>query len=80
MRLAWKSFVVALIGCLLAQAQSPASIDPVNAAAAFAEAEKLSAKDDGRLWGKALYGPMLFVEPESRAVVGNEADAGGLLT
>ncbi len=79
MRLAWKSFVVALIGCLLAQAQSPASIDPVNAAAAFAEAEKLSAKDDGRLWGKTLYGPMLFVEPESRAVVANEADAGGLL-
>ncbi len=29
--------------------------------------------------GKTLYGPMLFVQPESRAVVANEADASGLL-
>jgi hypothetical protein len=65
--------------CLTVRAQSPASIDPVKAAAAFAEAAQLSARDDGRLWGKALYGPMLFVEPESRAVIANESDAGGLL-
>jgi hypothetical protein len=61
------------------RAQSPVPIDQGKAAAAFAEAEKLSAKDDGKLWGKTLYGPMLFVQPESRAVVANEADASGLL-
>jgi hypothetical protein len=60
MTFAGKSLVFSLVLCLHVWAQSPASIDPAKAAAAFAEAEKLSAKDDGKLWGAALYGPMLF--------------------
>ena len=59
--------------------QSAPSIDVAKAGAAFAEAQKVSARDDGRLWGKPLYGPMLFVEPATRATVANEADAGGVL-
>ena len=63
----------------LLRAQGPASIDPAKAGAAFAEAQQMSAKDSGRLWGKPLYGPMLFVQPATRAAVANEADAGGVL-
>src|SRR5271168_3749964 len=63
----------------LLRAQGPASIDPAKAGAAFAEAQQMSAKDSGRLWGKPLYGPMLFVQPATRVAVANEADAGGVL-
>jgi hypothetical protein len=79
MMFAWKSVVLSLVVCLSVRAQSPASIDPAKAAAAFAEAEKVSAKDDGKLWGKALYGPMLFAQSDSRSVVANEDPGGGLL-
>ena len=79
MRFAGKSLGLSLVVCLSVRAQGPVSIDQVKAAAAFAEAEKLSAKDDGRLWGKTLYGPMLFVRSDSRVVVANEADGNGLL-
>jgi hypothetical protein len=78
-RVAWKSLVVLVGGCQAVSAQNPRPIDQAKAVAAFAEAEKLSTKDDGKLWGKTLYGPMLFVQPESRAVVTNEADGSGLL-
>jgi len=59
--------------------QSPPSIDPAKAQAAFVEAQEMSAKDNGRLWGKPLYGPMVFVDPATRAAVANGPDAGGVL-
>jgi hypothetical protein len=59
--------------------QGSPSIDPAKAAAAFSEAQQVSAKDNGRLWGRPLYGAMLFVEPATRAVVANEPDASGTL-
>jgi len=61
------------------QGQSAPSIDAAKAGAAFAEAQRVSTRDNGRLWGKPLYGPMLFVVPATRAVVANEPDAGGVL-
>jgi hypothetical protein len=59
--------------------QSPA-IDEALARQYFDEAQAISRKDDGELWGIPLYGPMLFADPATRAVVGNQADAGGVLT
>jgi hypothetical protein len=55
------------------------SIDPALARGYFDEAKALSAKDAGRLWGVELYGPMLFADPVSRAVVANQPDAEGRL-
>src|SRR5271168_2909081 len=55
-------------------------IDLTKAAQYFAEAQQLSAADGGWLWGVALYGPMFFVDAETRAVVANQADAEGKLT
>ena len=55
------------------------TIDPAKAKSAFAEAKQLSDKDGGHLWGRPLYGPLLFVDPGSRAAVANEADATGVL-
>jgi hypothetical protein len=45
----------------------------------FEQARELSDRDGGRTWGVPLYGPMLFVEPQTRAVIANEADAKGIL-
>jgi hypothetical protein len=77
-----KSFPVLILCALslfvsgLARAQT---IDLVQAKAAFAEARQLSDKDAGHLWGRPLYGPLLFVSFSNRAAVGNEADDHGVL-
>ena len=41
----------------------------------FREAADLSRNNGGRLWGTSLYGPMLFVDSDSRTVVANHADS-----
>jgi hypothetical protein len=45
----------------------------------FDEAARLCQVDGGRLWGKTLCGPILLVEPASRRVIANQADAEGKL-
>lgn len=74
---------VVLFGCLLLamplHAQRKSGIDTEKAREAFAEAKALSIRDGGRLWGKPLYGPMLFVLPSTHEVVANEADPEGKL-
>jgi hypothetical protein len=83
LRSAWLSAQVAflLLSSLAvsAQAQAPSPIDVAKAKDVFAEAKQVSDKDGGRLWGKALYGAMFFVDPETRAVVANEPDTTGVL-
>ncbi len=67
--------------CAAASAAPPAPppIDVAQAKAAFAEAEAVSNKEGGRLWGKKLYGGLFFVDPDTRAVVANEPDSDGVL-
>jgi hypothetical protein len=75
----------ALLAAGFAHAAGPDSLDktsPIDVAQAqemFREAGALSAADGGRLWGKVLYGPILLVDPETRALVANEADTQGVL-
>jgi hypothetical protein len=45
----------------------------------FTEAETLWKRDGGRLWGRRLNGPLLFVDRKTRQVVANKADAEGRL-
>ncbi len=56
-----------------------AEIDASLAGQYFQDARAISDRDAGRLWGVRLYGPMLFVDPASRAIVANQADQDGLL-
>jgi len=63
-------------------ARAPApeqAIDPERAARYFQEAEAASRQDDRRLWGVPLYGPMFFVDPDTHALVANQADQEGKL-
>ena len=46
---------------------------------AFAEAKLASDEDGGKMWGRPLYGPMIFVDPQTRFAVANQADGNGVL-
>jgi len=54
-------------------------VDASLAASYFAEARALSERDGGALWGRPLYGPMIFVDPATSTLVADRRDAGGAL-
>lgn len=41
--------------------------------------EEICTRDDGKLWGKNLYGPIMFVDRTSRRIVANQPDNEGIL-
>ncbi|MBS0273686.1 MAG: hypothetical protein JSR55_04630 [Proteobacteria bacterium] len=47
------------------------TIDPKAAQAAFAERQAFCDRDGGKLWGKAICGPLFFVDPDTRDIVAN---------
>ena len=61
-----------------ARAQSM-PIDTALALAYFDELRRSGSADAGALWGRAVHGPMIFVDPSSGAIVASEADREGLL-
>ncbi|UCC29591.1 MAG: hypothetical protein JSU86_15475 [Phycisphaerales bacterium] len=71
--------IISTLGASALAMGNPAGIDANLARQYFREARAICDTDAGRLWGVGLYGPMLFVDPESRAIVANQADADGLL-
>jgi len=68
---------IPLFLALTASAQAP--IDPTQAATAFAEARNLSDRDAGKLWHTPLYGPILFVDPETNTIATNVLDGNSTL-
>lgn len=68
-----------LLASRAVQAQSASAIDLKLAARYFQDLQWASDQDGGKLWGKPLAGPILFVEMGSREAVANEADGEGLL-
>lgn len=55
------------------------SIDPALAGRYFHEADSLCAADAGRLWGRPLDGPLLFVDRATRTAVANYPDSAWVL-
>lgn len=45
----------------------------------FREVDSICNKDAGRLWGKNLYGPLMFIDRPSRRIFANQPDKEGLL-
>ena len=65
-------FVSALV--LIAAIASPPI--PTDAARRALEDTRIASEEDGgKLWGKALYGPLMLVDPQTRYVVANQADS-----
>jgi hypothetical protein len=62
-----------------ASAQDAPSIPIASAQQYFREAHSLCSADHGKLWGVSLCGPIMFVDPATRTIVANQADAKGAL-
>lgn len=62
-------------GATHAEPPMAGSIDLMKTARWFAEFDSLCAHDGGKLWGATFCGPILFVDPTSRAVAANRAGA-----
>lgn len=56
------------------------AIDTTLASKYFQEARVLCRRDNGKLWGVSLCGPMLFVDRKTRTIVANQSDPEGTLT
>jgi hypothetical protein len=54
-------------------------LTPEKASQYFRDVEEICKKDNGKLWGKNLYGPLMFVDRVSRKIVANQPDKEGLL-
>src|SRR5690349_3530731 len=65
---------------LFLAATLPTTPIPLGAARrTFDDVRVASDEDGGKLWGRPLYGPTLFVDPQTRYVVANQQDASGIL-
>jgi hypothetical protein len=60
------------------EAAGQAPIDVATAKLYFEEARQLGATDAGKLWGRSVAGPMLFVDAATGTIVANRADSDGL--
>lgn len=45
----------------------------------FKDIEEICNRDNGKLWGKNLYGPIMFVERVTRRIIANQPDNDGIL-
>lgn len=59
--------------------QAYAAPDRAAAERVFAEARQICERDNGRLWGRSICGPILIVDYTDRSVLTNQADTGGRL-
>ena len=71
-----KSFyyvVLALVLYVSGTSCSQSNSNPMEKAApCFENLKKVSDADNGKLWGKTLYGPMMFVDVQTRNLVANQ--------
>lgn len=70
-------FFLLLISCK--EVKTDTYLTPQKASQYFKEIENICNVDSGKLWGKNLYGPIMFVERTSRNIVANKQDMEGLL-
>ncbi len=71
--------VLCLSFAAASHAAEPVPFEPARAKAWFDEAHRQCEADGDMLWGKTLCGPTMFVDPATRRVIANQADAQGLL-
>lgn len=52
---------------------------PEKATVCFKDIEEICNRDGGNLWGKNLYGPLMFIDRTNRKIIANQPDKEGLL-
>jgi len=70
-------FVVFLPGCRSEEQNS--YLSPEKAIDYFRKIEETCNNDNGKLWGSNLYGPIMFVDRETRKIIANQPDNEGIL-
>lgn len=70
-------FLLFIISCK--EEKSDTYLTPEKAISYFKGIEDICNADNGRLWGKNLYGPIMFVDRKSRRIIANKPDEQGLL-
>jgi hypothetical protein len=71
------SLIILLISCKREKTDS--YFTPEKASQYFKDIEAICNMDNGSLWGKNLYGPLMFVDRPNRRIVANQPDKEGLL-
>ena len=66
-----------MLGCR--EEDPDSSFTAQKASQYFRSIEEICNRDNGKLWGVNLYGPIMFVERTSRHIIANQPDAEGLL-
>lgn len=59
--------------------QQDTYLTPEKVSEYFKKVEAACNRDNGRLWGKNLYGPIMFIDRDSRKIFANSPDKEGLL-
>ena len=69
--------LLTLIGC--GEREAETYLTPEKALLYFKKTEDICNIDNGRLWGKNLYGPIMFIDRTSRRIIANSPDEEGIL-
>lgn len=69
--------ILMLAGCTTRHTES--YLTPEKALQYFKKVEDICNADNGKLWGKNLYGPLMFIDRESRLIIANGPDEEGIL-
>lgn len=75
----WIFFLLLLMLISCKGKNSETYFTPEKASRYFKEIEEICNRDSGKLWGKNLFGPLMYVERASRRIVANQPDNDGLL-
>jgi hypothetical protein len=75
----WIYFLAILILTSCSNEKVAIYITPEKAIKYFSEIETICKQDNGKLWGKNLYGPLMFVDRPTRKIIANQPDENGIL-
>ena len=75
----WVFFLIVLFLISCKGKKNESFFTPGKASGYFKDIEEMCNRDGGKLWGKNLYGPIMFVERGTRIITANQPDNEGLL-
>lgn len=75
----WIKLILLLLLAGCREEENNSYFSPEKAGAYFRKIEEACNKDNGKLWGENIFGPVLMVERASRRITANQPDREGLL-
>jgi hypothetical protein len=75
----WIFFPVILFLISCGEKKSDGYLTSEKALKYFSTIEEICARDSGKLWGKNLYGPLMFIDRSNRRIIANRPDPDGIL-